>query len=251
MTAAERLAKIIDDGNKNLIKERQMVEAKQIIKKVKKSKKNKNILTEIIIVLDRSGSMGVIKSDTIGGFNEFLKTQKEVPGKANLTLAQFDDQYDVLYNGIDIQDIPNLTEETFVPRGWTALFDAIGKTMNITAERLSKSTDKPDQVLFVIITDGEENASREFNASQIKDLIKAHTDNSKWQFVYIGANQDAFLVGHTMNIGSNAGYVASAAGTHAMYTSLTNNTRSYRMCATAQVADFFKQDDINKDDKND
>ena len=209
-------------------------------------KKTKPVTTEIIIVLDRSGSMISIKEDTIGGFNTFIETQKKLPGKAILTLVQFDNEYEMVHDAIDIKKVPFLTEETYVPRGSTALLDAMGKTISSTSARLSKKRKKPDQVLFVTITDGEENSSKEFTNEKIRELTKNCTDKDKWQFVYIGANQDAFAVGGNMNITTTTNFIATPTGTRAMYASLNTSTSNYRSSANAQVDDFFGQTEKKK-----
>jgi hypothetical protein len=165
----------------------------------------KENFVEIVIVLDRSGSMATVQADTIGGFNTFIKNQKaQALGEMKVTLAQFDDRYDIVYSGMDIKDVPLLTSQTYVPRGMTALYDAIGKTINEVGERLSHTPEKerPSLVVFVTLTDGHENSSQEFKQAQVKDMIKHQTDKYNWQFVFLGADQDAFQA-------ESLGYTAS------------------------------------------
>jgi len=192
--------------------------------------------TDITIVLDRSGSMQSIRTDTIGGFNSFLSDQQKAQGTASLSLHQFDDIHDTIYAGVPIGEVKPLTTETFVPRGSTALFDAIGKAINETGARLSKEA--AEHVVFVIITDGGENASKEFKSAQIKEMIKHQTDAYNWQFVFLGANQDAFAAGG--NIGVSAGntmsFAANAAGVNAMYNSTSANLVSMRCGAKSSMA---------------
>lgn len=128
-----------------------------------------DIRTEIVVVLDRSGSMACIANDTTGGFNAFVKEQREAPGEAFLTLAQFDNQYDIVHKQVPIEEVPDLS---FHPRGGTALLDAIGRTINETKTRLASQRPGADAVVFVVITDGEENSSREFKKDQIKSMIE-------------------------------------------------------------------------------
>src|SRR5690606_29825645 len=111
----------------------------------------KNDLTEIVVIMDRSGSMATIRKDVIGGFNTFIESQKEVPGFANVSLYLFDDLYETVYEETDLHFVPKLTESTFVPRGSTSLFDAIGKTINSVGERLSKikEENRPSKVMIV------------------------------------------------------------------------------------------------------
>ncbi len=133
-------------------------------------------LTEIVMVIDRSGSMATIKDDAIGGLNTFIEEQQKVKGEANLTTVLFDDEYILWHDGVDIKKVEPFTERTYVPRSMTALLDAIGKTANDVGERLrkTKEKDRPEKVLFVILTDGMENASKEFTKPQIVEIIDHH-----------------------------------------------------------------------------
>ena len=134
----------------------------------------KNNLTEIVFILDRSGSMSRLVEDTIGGFNSFIETQKKEVGEAVLTTILFDDQYEILHNGVDIKNVKPMTTKEYSARGMTALLDAIGKTINNVGDRLNKTDDKdkPSKVIFVITTDGQENSSKEFTQKQIKEMIE-------------------------------------------------------------------------------
>lgn len=172
--------------------------------------------TDITILLDRSGSMQSIKADTIGGFNAFLKSQRETPGEAVLSLVQFDTYYEPNYTAVNIHNVPALDELSFMPRGGTALYDAICKAIDTTGERLSitPESERPALVVFVIQTDGEENSSREFNADHVRERITHQKDVYKWQFIFLGANQDAILTARTMGIdmSKSISYAASAEG---------------------------------------
>jgi len=147
--------------------------------------------TDITVVLDRSGSMEATRDDAIGSFNSFLDEQRSVEGEAAISLVQFDDQYELVYEGRPLADAPKLTDETFCPRGMTALLDAVGRTIVRTDGRLAKSKKIPQLVVFVILTDGRENASREFTRSQVFKMIREHEEKHGWRFIYLGANQDA------------------------------------------------------------
>jgi len=192
----------------------------------------KNNLTELIMILDRSGSMSSLVTDTIGGFNSFIEKQKQEDGEALLTTILFDDKYEVLHNGVDIKTINPLTTNEYSARGMTALLDAIGKTINTVGDRLSKTNeeDKPSKVIFVITTDGQENMSKEFTQSQIKKMVKHQTDKYNWQFVFLGANIDAVGTAQSFGIQGQfaSNYTASSAGTDSVYTSLSKNIASYR-----------------------
>lgn len=190
--------------------------------------------TDITIVLDRSGSMSTIRDDTIGGFNSFLKDQKETDEGDRLTLVQFDTVYETVHDNIPLSEVPELGTETFVPRGGTALLDALGRTINDTGARLAKldEKDRPNKVIFVIITDGEENSSREFAGpnghKQIMEMIQHQTEKYSWQFMYIGANQDAIQVGNALGIsaGSSMSYAASTVGTQNTWKGLSRSVTS-------------------------
>jgi hypothetical protein len=179
-------------------------------------------LTEIVAIIDRSGSMQILQDDTIGGFNSFLSEQKKNAGKAKLTLVQFDDKYQIDYDGIDINDIKDLTKETYVPRGCSALFDAVGRTIVTVGERLAKTKedDRPGQVIFLIITDGQENASKEYRiAAKIADMVKHQTDKYNWTFTFLGGGDAAFSQGAALgiNVNNTYNYSANAAGTSNLY----------------------------------
>ncbi len=170
-----------------------------------------NDLSDITVILDRSGSMQSIQSDAEGGLNAFISKQKEQPGRANFTLVQFDDKYEVVHSGVPIRQVPHCK---LVPRGNTALLDAVGRTINEVGDRLSKTpeSDRPGLVVIVILTDGLENASREFSSAKIKEMIDHQREVYKWQFTYLGANQDAFAVAAKMGIptAGTSPYAASA-----------------------------------------
>lgn len=179
--------------------------------------------THIVMVLDRSGSMQSIKSDIIGGFNKFLEEQKNQPGDAILTLAQFDDEYEIVHNKVDIKDVPELTEETYSPRSCTALLDAIGKTIN--------SVDKDDEfVILAIITDGLENASKEFTRDVIFKMIKEKEEEKKWEITFLAANQDAIETGagYGMARGKTMTYSGSGKSISNVMATVSSNITSNR-----------------------
>ena len=161
----------------------------------------KENLTELVLILDRSGSMSSIRDDAMGSVNSFLDDQKKVEGSANVTLCQFDDEFDIIHDCVDLQNVPSLTPETFVPRGSTALFDAIGRTVNQVGARLGSTDekDRPSNVIVAIITDGGENASKEFTKSQIFEMVTEQESKYNWEFIYLSsdikASQDAVSYG--------------------------------------------------------
>lgn len=159
-------------------------------------------LTEIAYILDRSGSMQPMQEPAVAAFNDFIKSQLDVPGDARLTLIQFDDAYEVPVSAKPIQDVPQLTAATYTPRGSTALLDAIGRTIKETDRRISAlpDADKPGKVILAIFTDGEENASQEYTIKHISDLIRLYRDQKGWEFLFLAANQDAIASGSAMHM---------------------------------------------------
>jgi hypothetical protein len=155
--------------------------------------------TEIVVLVDRSGSMASVRADMEGGFNTFISKQKELPGKCSVTLAQFDDKYELVYQNKPLAEVPNLD---LVPRGWTALLDAVGRTISEVGDRLRKTPEhkRPGKLLFMIITDGQENRSVEFKREKVKEMVKHQTDKYQWDFIFLGANQDAFLEAEKLGI---------------------------------------------------
>ena len=207
--------------------------------------------THIAVVLDRSGSMASCKSDVIGGFNQFLNDQKKQEGEATITLTQFDTEYDVLANGISIKHLAELTNETYQPRGMTALYDAIGRTIEATkiavlsaicSECGACKADDETNVIFVIITDGHENASVEFSHDQVMNTIKACRENLGWEFVFIGAAEDSMDVGASLgiNLGTCATYSATSEGTKALYSVVSCSVSNYR--SSGKLDDFNDED---------
>jgi len=187
--------------------------------------------TLIVCILDRSGSMSSVIGDAIGGFNEFLKKQKKLDEDATMTVALFDDRYELLYNNVDLQKVKKLTRDEWSPRGMTALNDAIGKTINDVSSEIKKlkKSKRPDKILVAIVTDGYENASREFSGNDIKNLIKKK-EKDDWQFVYLAADQDAFDVGTSLGMtgGNTFTYTNTSAGNAAMFNTLSSATKLYR-----------------------
>lgn len=216
-----------------------------------------NERTHIICVLDRSGSMGNIISDTIGGFNEFLRQQKALPGEATITVHLFDDKHDCLYDYVDIKNAQELTRAIWIPRGTTALYDAIGRAINKDKGRFANmGKEAPSKVLVCVVTDGLENASTEFRREDIKKLIK-ECENDDWNFIYLAANQDAFTVGQSFGISyaNTHTYTANSVGVAGMSATLNYATTSYRSMSSS-APDFKKKskslinDDPDKDKDN-
>lgn len=187
------------------------------------AKKTKTNPVSIVAVLDRSGSMGSIVNDAIGGFNTFLAEQQALPDPADMTVVLFDDKYEVLYDSIPLSDVKPLTTQTFVPRGMTAMNDAICRSLT------SLEIKNPKKAIVCILTDGEENNSREFTTEQTKEKIKA-AEARGWEVLYLGANQDAFAVGASYGVaaGNSMAFAATGAGVKSAYDHTSIRTTSYR-----------------------
>jgi hypothetical protein len=158
-------------------------------------------LTHLYFLLDRSGSMQTIVDDTVGGFDAFIAEQRKAPGECRVTLAQFDDAYEEVYADRPIADVPPLELQ---PRGTTALLDSIARLVIEAGKRLAALPEdqRPGTVIVGIMTDGMENASREWSHPQVKQLIEKQTDQYQWQFLYLGADQDAIEVGMSIGVGA-------------------------------------------------
>lgn len=196
-----------------------------------------NNYTHITLVVDRSGSMASTRTDAEGGINQLIKDQATKEGKCTFTLVQFDSLYDVVY---DFKPINEVNEYSLVPRGSTALLDAVGKAIVTTGEKLAAlpENERPALVMVVIVTDGEENSSREYNRQKIKDLITQQQDVYKWQFTFLGADQSAFAEAASMGM-SLCGVAAYNAAAPAMaYTNVSCKiTRMRKMSADCSVID--------------
>ena len=152
-----------------------------------------NNSTELVVILDRSGSMQRLAEDTIGGFNSLIENQRKLEGKCTVTTVLFDNKVEILYQGKNIKEVPTLTSKEYFARGSTALLDAIGITINETNSKISsmKEEEKPNKVLVAITTDGLENSSNEYSYSSIKSLIEEKKKKLGWDFIFLGANIDA------------------------------------------------------------
>lgn len=201
--------------------------------------------TDITIVLDRSGSMATCADDTIGGVNKFLDDQKAAPGTATISLHQFDHEFDTVINAKDIKVAEHLSSKTFVPRGNTALLDAIGRAIKNTGSRLENASDgdKAEKVVFVIVTDGHENASHEYNQADVFNMIEHQKIKYSWEFVFIGANQNAIKTASGIGISdANAmSYAHNPIGTQAVFGSTSSNLRKFRGGQSVSMA--YTEDD--------
>jgi len=186
-------------------------------------------MTYIAMIIDRSGSISSCLEQMQTAVNDFISAQRELEGECHLKLVQFDNKYDVVYDG-PVADAPNYRIE---PRDSTALHDAVGRTINAVGKELEalEEAERPDKVMFVIITDGYENASHEFDASTVRKMVEHQTEKYNWNFDYLGANQDAVLVGESLGVlTSNAmSFATSKIGLSSLTRSLSDKTTTYRM----------------------
>lgn len=204
-----------------------------------------DITTHICVILDKSGSMETCRQATISGFNEFLGDQKKLPDKATLTLSLFDTQVVTPHVAVPIQDVPALNVNTYVPHGYTALYDAIQACVT----EMESHVGKKDRVLCCIITDGQENSSKECNEAGIRKLIEAKEKGGRWTFTYIGANQDSWAAASKMGLqpGNVANYKGDPHGTRMAYSSLQLNTTRLRGGGAMGMSSFYSGGDTPDD----
>lgn len=187
--------------------------------------------TEIVVVLDKSGSMSAIKHDAIGGFNEFLRVQQGEPGEANLTLVLFDTGY-LAHPATPVARVAPLSEATYHPGGGTALLDALGRTITETGRRLAllPEAERPDKVIVVTLTDGEENSSREFSLPRVRDMLNHQQDRYGWKFLFLGADQDAFAEAQKLGVSREMAmnFTSDEAGMRAAYRASGEAVKEYR-----------------------
>ena len=199
-------------------------------------------LTEMVFVLDRSGSMSGLAADTIGGFNELIEKQKKIEGDAYVTTVLFDHEYEVLHDHVALKEVAPLTDKEYFARGSTALLDAVGRTIDSVGARLAAAPEeeRPEHVVFVITTDGMENASREYTAKQVREMVEHQQQKYSWQFVFLGANMDA--VSEARNLGISAKYAAdftpSHSGVRKMYSMALDSVMSDKRTGVSLSADW-------------
>jgi hypothetical protein len=188
----------------------------------------------LIFVLDRSGSMSSVKEEAIGGFNAFVQAQKNEQGTASMSLILFDNEVDIIHNDIDLKNVPILTDEVFVPRGMTSLYDAIGMTLS---EFMNSKSSKSQKTILAILTDGEENSSKKFSGSEVAKLIKQAEDEYKWEVLFLGADINVEKIATNLNVSSNkfTSFNKSAKGFSDSYEAVNKVTSQFRMAASRGV----------------
>ncbi len=183
-----------------------------------------NCITELVFILDRSGSMSGLEADTIGGFNAMIEKQKKEPGEAYVSTVLFDNVSEVLHDRIRLADVPKMTDRDYTVRGCTALIDAIGGAIHhiTNIHKYARTEDVPEKTMFIITTDGMENASHHYSSDEVKKMIERQKEVG-WEFLFIGANIDAVETAKRYGIGSDrvANYKADSQGTEILYESVT------------------------------
>ncbi len=201
-------------------------------------------LTEMVFILDRSGSMAGLESDTIGGFNSLVEKQKREPGDAFLSVVLFDDISEVIYDRVDIKKVEPMTDRQYYVRGTTALLDAVGQAIHHIANihKYAREEDRPAKTVFVITTDGMENASRMYSAGEVKKMIEHEKEKYGWEFLFLGANIDAVETAGRFGIDSSRAvrYHSDSIGTRLNYASLSGALREIR--SGMILAEDWKED---------
>ena len=210
----------------------------------------KKNLTELVYILDKSGSMQGLEKDTIGGYNSMLEQQRKVAGDCIITTVLFDNRYELLHDRIDNRAIQPITDKEYFVGGSTALLDAIGKTIHKigTAQKNTAEDYRAEKVMFVIITDGEENASRCYSSMQVKEMIRRQKEKYGWEFIFLGANIDAVETAGRFGIDADRAvdYVPDGEGTALNFRMMSETVAAFRACGAVPTACL---DEIRNDKK--
>jgi uncharacterized protein YegL len=201
--------------------------------------------TSINVIIDRSGSMSGLATDTIGSFNKFLADQKVVPGEAAFSLCTFNHDYNLVHDFVKLASVPDLDSKTYAPAGNTALLDAMGTTIDSLGQKLAAmpEDERPSKVVFLIITDGEENSSHRYTKAQIKSKVEHQRSVYNWEFVFMGANIDAIAEGQALGVSmqNSMNYEATKGGTRKLYQATSDSLRSFRT-SKSPTSSFFGPD---------
>lgn len=206
-------------------------------------------MTELVFILDRSGSMSGLEKDTIGGFNSMLEKQRKEPGDAVVSTVLFDNETEVIHDRVDIADVPNLTDKKYFVRGCTALLDAVGDAIHHigNVHKYARKEDVPEKTLFIITTDGMENASHRYTYDKVRHMIDRQKERCGWEFLFLGANIDAAAEASRFGIDESmaANYHCDEAGTALNYEVISEAITSVRACAAPLSADWKKKIDAD------
>ena len=204
-------------------------------------------MTELVFILDRSGSMSGLEKDTIGGFNSMLEKQRKEPGDAVVSTVLFDNEIEVIHDRVAIADVPNLTDEEYYVRGCTALLDAVGGAIHHigNVHKYARREDVPEKTLFIITTDGLENASRRYTYDKVRHMIEHQKERYGWEFIFLGANIDAAAEARRFGIDEAmaANYHCDEAGTALNYQVISEAITSVRASSAPLSADWKKKID--------
>lgn len=204
-------------------------------------------MTELVFILDRSGSMSGLEKDTIGGFNSMLEKQRKEPGNAVVSTVLFDNETEVIHDRVSIADIPHLTDKDYYVRGCTALLDAVGGAIHHigNVHKYARKEDVPEKTLFIITTDGMENASRRYTYEKVRRMIERQKERYGWEFLFLGANIDAAAEAKRFRIDESmaANYHCDEAGTALNYEVISEAITSVRACAAPLSSDWKKKID--------
>ena len=209
-------------------------------------------LTELVMILDRSGSMGGLESDTIGGYNSMLNRQREAEGEVLVSTVLFDDRSEVIYDRVPLEKMPLMTEKEYYVRGCTALLDAVGGAVRHigNVHKYAREEDRPEKTIFVITTDGLENASHEYTSERVKKMIERQKEKYGWEFIFMGANIDAVETAGRIGIAEDrtVNFHNDSIGVTLNYQVLADTVCEMRSCAAPISADWKKR--IDEDYKN-
>lgn len=206
-------------------------------------------MTELVFILDRSGSMSGLEKDTIGGFNSMLEKQRKEPGDAVVSTVLFDNETEVIHDRVVIADVPNLTDKEYFVRGCTALLDAVGGAIHHigNVHKYARKEDVPEKTFFIITTDGMENASRHYTYDKVRNMIERQKERYGWEFLFLGANIDAAAEAKRFGIDESmaANYHCDEVGTVLNYEVISEAITSVRTSAAPLSADWKKKIDAD------
>ncbi len=211
----------------------------------------KKNLTELVMILDRSGSMGGLEEDTIGGYNSMIRKQRETEGEVLVSTVLFDNRSEVLYDRVPLEQLPPMTEKEYYVRGCTALLDAIGDAVHHigNVHKYAREEDRPAKTVFVITTDGYENSSRHYSYDQVQRMVKRQQERYGWEFLFLGANMDAIAAARSFGIREDRAvrYKCDSVGTGKNFDAVSDALCSFRMCASI-APDWKKEieEDVRK-----
>lgn len=200
-------------------------------------------LTEVVFILDRSGSMAGLEADTIGGFNSMIDKQKKEEGEALISTVLFDDRSEVLYDRVEVKKVEPMNDKQYYVRGCTALLDAIGGAIHhiSNVHKYAREEDRPEKTLFIITTDGMENSSTTYNHDKVKKMVEKQKENG-WEFIFLGANIDAIEVAGRFGISEDRAinYESDKKGTKLNYEVLGRTVSAFRACSAERVDEVFE-----------